>query len=269
MRFRGFLFFQGQGEMSCDPCMLSRTKGAILKMPDFPFLNFSPDERSVYYDMPSCRERSAKVFFEEARMMNRSIKFLHFFMAGCLFLLASCATTTLTAVWKDEAFPGPVRKIAVIGVFKTPAIRNIYEDEFVRQLKAHGVDAVASYTLVPIDGQPDQEAMTGTLRTLGMDHVLVTRLVDKKTVQTYIPGQVYVVPGYYRSWGGYYHQVYTPGYMVEDTYAFAETNIYDVKNDKLVWSARSETEVSTVNQELIRSFVNIMIDRLSADALIR
>jgi len=55
----------------------------------------------------------------------------------------------------------------------------------------------------------------------------------------------------------------------EDTYAFSETNIYDVKNENLIWSARPDTEVSNVNQELTRSFVRIMIDRLSADALIR
>ena len=185
------------------------------------------------------------------------------------FLLTSCATTILTTVWKDESFTGPVRKMAVIGIFKTPAVRNFFEDEFSRQLKTHGIEAVASYTIIPIDDQSDKDIVASRLRNLAMDYVLVTRLVDRKTVQTYVPGQAYVVPGYYRSWGGYYQYAYTPGYMVEDIYAYAETNIYDVKNDKLIWSARSETEISGMNQELIRSFVKIMIDRLSADAVIR
>jgi hypothetical protein len=185
------------------------------------------------------------------------------------FLLTSCATTIVTAVWKDESFMGPVKKMAVIGIFKTPAIRNSFEDEFSRQLKTHGIEAVASYTMIPVDDQSDKDIVSSRLKNMGTDYVLVTRLVDKKTVQTYVPGQAYVVPGYYRSWGGYYQYAYTPGYMVEDVYAYAETNIYDVKNDKLIWSARSETEISGVNQELIRSFVKIMIDRLSADAVIR
>jgi hypothetical protein len=185
------------------------------------------------------------------------------------FLLTACASTILTAVWKDESFTGPVRKIAVIGIFKTPAIRNFFEDEFSRQLKTHGIEAVAGYTLIPADDQSDKDIVASKLKNVGMDYVLVTRLIDKKTVQTYVPGQAYVVPGYYRSWGGYYQYAYTPGYLVEDIYAYAETNIYDVKNDKLIWSARSETEISGMNQELIRSFVKLMIDRLSADAVIR
>ena len=201
--------------------------------------------------------------------MKQSSKLLCCLMIISSFLLTSCATTILTTVWKDESFKGPVGKIAVIGIFKTPAIRNFFEDEFSRQLKTHGIEAVASYTIIPIDDQSDKDIVASKLRNLGMDYVLVTRLVDRKTVQTYVPGQAYVVPGYYRSWGGYYQYAYTPGYMVEDIYAFAETNIYDVKNDKLIWSARSETEISGMNQELIRSFVKIMIDRLSADAVIR
>ena len=185
------------------------------------------------------------------------------------FLLTSCATTIVTAVWKDESFTGPVKKMAVIGIFKTPAIRNSFEDEFSRQLRSHGVEAVPGYTVIPVDDQSDKDLVASRLKNLGTDYVLVTRLVDKRTVQTYVPGQAYVVPGYYRSWGGYYQYAYTPGYMVQDIYAFAETNIYDVKNDKLIWSARSETEISGVNQELIQSFVKIMIDRLSADGVIR
>jgi len=184
-------------------------------------------------------------------------------------LLTSCASTILTAVWKDESFTGPVRKMAVIGIFKTPAIRNFFEDEFSRQLKTRGIEAVAGYTLIPVDDQSDKDIVASKLRNVGIDYVLVTRLVDRKTVQTYVPGQAYVVPGYYRSWGGYYQYAYTPGYMVEDVYAYAETNIYDVKYDKLIWSAHSETEISGMNQELIRSFVNLMIGRLSADAVIK
>ncbi len=187
----------------------------------------------------------------------------------CTVLLASCATTSLTAVWKDSSFEGPIKKIAVIGIFRTPAVRNLFEDEFVGQLRGHGVEAVASYTFIPIDELSDQGAITAKLEKLGIDKVLVTRLVDRKTVQSYVPGQVYAVPGYYRSWGGYHRYVYTPGYIVEDTYAFAETNIYEVKNDRLIWSARSETQISGAKQELIQSFVKIMSDRLSADGLVR
>lgn len=190
-------------------------------------------------------------------------------MTAFTFLFTACATTTLTTVWKDETYRGPVGKIAVIGIFRTPAIRNVYEDEFVRRLRTHGLDAVANYTIVPADERPDKNVVAAKLKAEGFDDVLVTRLVDKKTVQAYIPGQAYIVPGYYHTWGGYSQYVYTPGYMVEDTYAYAETNIYDLKKDRLIWTARSETEISGLNEGLIKSFVTVMVDRLAADAIIK
>src|SRR5512143_2304823 len=182
-----------------------------------------------------------------------------------LFTCISCATTTLTAVWKGESYKGSVRKMAVIGVSKKPVIRNLFEDECVRELRARGTDAVASYTFLPFDQLANKEAVHSKIRELGADAVLMARLVDTKSVQTYIPGQVYVVPSYYYGWGGYYGNVFaTPGHTVQDEYAYLETNVYDVKTEQLIWSARSETWMADSDQETIKSFIGVIIARLSA-----
>ena len=187
-----------------------------------------------------------------------------------LFVFTSCATTTLTAVWRGESYKGPVKKMAVIGVSKKPAIRNLFEDECVRELRARGTDAVASYTFLPFDQLANKEAVHSRISELGADAVLMTRLVDTKSVQTYIPGQVYVMPGYYYGWGGYYGNVFaTPGHTVQDEYAFLETNVYDVRSEQLIWSARSETWMADSDQETIRSFIGVIIARLSADKIIQ
>lgn len=194
---------------------------------------------------------------------------------GCLaifslFVFASCATTTLTAVWKGESYKGPVKKMAVIGVSKKPVIRNLFEDECVRELRARGTDAVASYTFLPFDQLANKETVQSKIRELGADAVLMTRLVDTKSVQTYIPGQVYVMPSYYYGWGGYYGNVFaTPGHTVQDEYAYLETNVYDVKTEQLIWSARSETWMADSDQETIKSFIGVIIARLSADKIIQ
>ncbi len=186
------------------------------------------------------------------------------------FVCASCATTTITAVWRGESYKGPVRKIAVIGVSNKPVIRNLFEDEFVRELKVRGTDAMASYTILTFDQLADKETVQSRIRELGADAVLMTRMVDRKTVQTYIPGQVYVMPNYYYGWSGYYGNVFvTPGFTVQDEYAFLETNVYDLKTEQLVWSARSETWMPDSDQELIKSFIGVIISRLSADEVIK
>ena len=187
-----------------------------------------------------------------------------------LFVFISCATTTLTAVWRGEGYKGPVKKIAVIGVAKKPVIRNLFEDECVRELRARGTDAVASYTVLSIDQLADKETVQSKIRGLGADAVIMTRLVDTKSVQTYIPGQVYVMPNHYYGWSGYYGNVFaTPGHTVQDEYAYLETNVYDVKTEQLIWSARSETWMSDKDQETIKSFIGIIIARLAADKIIQ
>ncbi len=187
---------------------------------------------------------------------------------ACVFLLTSCATTELTLVWKDQNFHGKVHKIVVVGAFRKPAIRNFFEDAFVKQLKAHGVEAVASYTFVPIADLKNQKEVMAKIRETGADAALVTRLVDKKTVERYVPGEVYTFPSYYYYWDPYFNYIYTPGYTVEEEYAYAETNIYETSDGKLIWSARSRTLLSGKDQDLIRSFVGIMVKKLSADGVI-
>jgi len=187
-----------------------------------------------------------------------------------LFVFTSCATTPLTAGWRGESYTGPVKKMVVISVSNKPVIRNLFEDECVRELKARGTDAVASYTVLPIDQLANKEAVQSKVRELGADAVLMTRLVDTKSVQTYVPGQVYVMPNYYYGWSGYYGNVFaTPGYTVQDEYAFLETNVYDVKTEQLIWSARSETWMSDNDQDTIKSFIGVIIARLSADKIIK
>ena len=186
------------------------------------------------------------------------------------FVFSSCATTTLTAVWRGESYAGPVKKMAVIGVSKKPVIRNLFEDECVRELRARGIDAVASYTVLSFEQLANREVVQTKVRETGADAVLMTRLVDTKSVQTYIPGQVYVMPSYYYGWGGYYGNVFaTPGYTVQDEYAFLETNVYDVKTEQLIWSARSETWMSDNDQGTIKSFIGVIIARLAADKIIQ
>ena len=197
----------------------------------------------------------------------RQISF--FLVLIALFLVCSCATTTMTNVWRDPTYQGPVKKVLVIGIGQKKAAQRFFEDEFVRQLRENGTDAVAGYTGLPYDQAIDKDFIAAKARELGAETVLVTRPVGSKTERTYVPGQVYAVPGPYHRWGSYYGYAYSPGYVVEDEYVFVETNLFDVPTEKLIWSAQSETVVSSTNQELIKSFVKIMIAKLSSDKMIK
>src|SRR5512134_193892 len=116
-----------------------------------------------------------------------SRRFLAVFILAFL-LLPSGATTDLTSVWRDDAYQGHPRKILVIGMLKTPGNRRILEDEMVKQLKARSTDAVAAYTVLPDGAGMNRETITAKMNELGADAVLISRLTDKKSVTTYVPG---------------------------------------------------------------------------------
>jgi hypothetical protein len=180
-------------------------------------------------------------------------------------LLPSCsASTKLTSLWRDETYRDHPRKIMVIGMLKTPANRRILEDEMVRQLKTRGTDAVAGYTVLPEQVQATRETIIAKMNELGADAVLISRLMDKKSVTTYVPGTP-PPTGY----GFHSYYSYNPGYVVQDEYAVVQTNLYDLKTDKLIWTAASETWISGDNNDnLIRTFTEVISDSLARQKVI-
>lgn len=186
---------------------------------------------------------------------------------------AGCATTRLTSAWMDPAYQGRLHKIMVVGVTKSPVYKRNFEDEFVRQFKGRGMDAVASYTVMPDEKQGDNDVIAATMREQGADAVLICMLVSKKTVRTYVPGSTNHLPANSGSWRDYHRSgfeaVYAPGYISEDEYAVMETNLYDAANDKLIWAASSETEIQSSNKDQIRSYSGVMADAMAARKLLR
>ena len=194
------------------------------------------------------------------------------FFAIFLFLLTSCATTKLNSVWRDDNYSGKFNKVLVIGVIKRPALKRFFEGEFVQQLKARGTNAVEGFTVLPSDKEVGKDVIASKLKGLDADGVLITRLVGKKTLETYIPGEVYyehapyAPPLHFRQWDSYYSRshraVYRPRYTVKNKVLIVETNLYDAVSEKLVWSALSETFVEGSSDDLIRSFVQVIIKDL-------
>jgi hypothetical protein len=181
--------------------------------------------------------------------LRRILRYAAFALA--LAALGACsAPTQLTSDWADPAQASHVyKKVVVVGVTPKAAGRRAYEDAFVAQLQARGIEAIPSYTFGGT-GQIDKDAAIAKLKEIGADGVLVTRLVDKETVQNYYPPTYASVPSaYYGGWYGYYSMGYSymasPGYVEENKVYRVETNLYNVENDKLAWSGLTETTLTS------------------------
>jgi hypothetical protein len=201
----------------------------------------------------------------------KSIKLFVLLLISATFLVASCTTTTvMTDVWKDETYQGKPQKIAVIMVAKSPERRNLFEDRFSGELEARGNNAFQSYTIIPMEQLRDKELVKSKIISSGADTVLISRLVDTKTIESYNPGMIYVVPDSYNDWWGYYAIVFADhGYTGNVAVAYVETNVYDVKTKKLIWCGHSKTERTEGEQELITAFIKVMIKKLASDKIIK
>jgi len=197
--------------------------------------------------------------------------------AGLLLTLASCgANTELTSSWSEPRASGTTfKKLAILGIAPSDAGRRVYEDTFARELQEHGVQGVPTYTLFPGD-KVDKDAAVAKLKEMGVDGVIVTRIVDRQTVQTYYPPTYSMTappPAYYGGWYGYYNMGYsymsTPGYTTTSQEVYLETNLYDLESDKLAWTGLTEsfTDVGA-GADIVDPLVDILADDMAKKKLI-
>lgn len=178
------------------------------------------------------------------------------------------ASTKIVNQWVSPDYASPhFRKIMVIGVSKQPSIRRTFEDEFVKQLKATGVEAVPSYLYIPEDGQVDEDRLQAAVKQANANAVIITRLVrvEKKTQVSpgfYRPGPFGFYGGYSAAWLGYYEP---PRVYQYDVY-ISETSLYDM--NQLVWAGTVETtDPGDINKEIER-YVDTVIDALKSKNLL-
>jgi hypothetical protein len=191
------------------------------------------------------------------------------FCAAALVLLSSCATTKIVGSWTDNTAKGPFRKVVVVGIFETADTREVYEDEFRDRLKARGMEAFASRNLFPKNEMPGKDVAVAEFRKRGADAVLVTRVLDTDRWKEVSRGKSYFVPVYYGVYGDYLGYAYTTARATDEGFAYTETNLYELDNGKLVWSARADTQFKGRRYDLIREFVKVAIGRLVEDGMIR
>jgi hypothetical protein len=197
--------------------------------------------------------------------MKRIILFLSFMAVMTMPGQIATAQTVLTDIWKDKEHRGPLKKIAVFWIARVPQNRLLAENEFVRQLKARGIAAMPVYVVIPPDKLVERDVALAKIRDLGVDAVLILRLADKLTVQLPIPQSGPAGPS---RLSDYYQYVYDAPARDESELAYLETNLFDVKTERRIWTARSVSKIDAVNQEVVSDFIRLMIDRLASDGMI-
>jgi len=182
-------------------------------------------------------------------------------------LLAACAAPKHLSMWKDPSYKGQPEKIMIISVDKDPLTRQVYEEEFVKRLKGHGAEGVASYTVLSEKHQEDPDAILAKVEELGANAVLITRLLSKEISRGSVPATESS-----SRWKDYYgydkRTMYPPGIIAEDGYVILETRMYKAATIEMVWSVSTKTAIGGPFQQRINSYIDTMVQTMVEQGLL-
>jgi hypothetical protein len=176
-------------------------------------------------------------------------------------LAAGCwRRTEIVATWHEPG-SGRLNFNRTVAVFATTdeSMRRSVEDELVMKFP----NATPSYRVVPKAADVDKESILQHMRDAGFDGAVVMRVTEVKDKVTYYPG-TYWGPGYGFGgyWGSSWAYPYNPGYVNTTQIVTVETNIYSLRDDKLVFATRSETSDPSSVGKLIRSVMRHINEEL-------
>lgn len=162
------------------------------------------------------------------------------------FHFTSCTSTKIVSSWREpdkEVTVGNLNKVLVLALFKDETSRYKAEDQIVKYLEGKGV---ASYSYLKASfNENNEEALRRKIKNDGFDGAVTMRLVDVDKEKTYTPGIGSSYPNYYRNFSGYYYRSWSyfsnPGYYSTTKTYTVETNVYSIKEDRIIWTGLTET----------------------------
>jgi hypothetical protein len=193
-----------------------------------------------------------------------------------IFFTSCGPTTEIIGEWsEDEYKTGSIDKLLILGIVdqKKPLLKRKFEDGLVDAFNGSGIDAVASMDYMPYDEIIDSTTFEKYFSDLKLDAVLVSRLVGVDKERKVKAGYAYVIPynSYYGFYGHYYAAVQyanSSSYLSKNVVVVLETNLYETKDKKLIWSGISETIDPDKASDVIKSLGAVLADKLSSEGFL-
>lgn len=181
-------------------------------------------------------------------------------VAMALPIVVLAADVTFTSTWaapeaRGTSFHG--RKVATVVMSADESLRVSGEEGLVTELQGRGINAVASYRMIPREELEDPAKARGWFERGKVDGVVVMRPVSIGKQVTYVPPTW--TSGYYNSLWGYYGYgwgaMYDPGSVRDDMVVIIETLIYSVPKNALLWAGSSEARNPKDSRQLLADLV--------------
>lgn len=167
--------------------------------------------------------------------------------------------------WRNPAYiVGAFSRILVGGLDSDTSIRRNFEDEFVSQLRAAGVDAVPSYRILSDEEKIDEARLREAAQKAGADALLFTRVIQVDQKTQYGPGYFpYTSFGIFGSHvGASWHGLAGSPTVYRYNEYVSETTLYDVRKNDVVWTGTIKTAEPENMRTAIRSYVEVVMQTL-------
>jgi len=163
------------------------------------------------------------------------------------------------------------KKVAALVMTKDQNLRISSEEQLVRELKARGIDALATYRMMPQEESTSAEKARPWIERAGVEGVVALRPFSAERVRTYSPA-TWTTTSYSTLWGYYgygWTSYYDPGGVRDDTTLVVETLVYSVPRDMLLWAGVSTTTNPKEAQAFISSLVKATVKEMRSKKLVK
>lgn len=198
-----------------------------------------------------------------------------------LFHFGCTSSSKIIGSWKSPDFNSDKYKnIFVYALISDDFIlKQTIEDDVDKILEEKGIHASSSLNVkVPADLNLEERKsyLAEKIYQSGHDAIMTIAIIDQTNETRYVPGTNYYNPmmygGGYMRFGGYYSMyspmMYSPGYYDTEKNFYAEINMYDSKDQNLIWSAQSKTTDPTQMQKDVYDFAEVVVKQMIKEGVI-
>jgi hypothetical protein len=187
------------------------------------------------------------------------------FFALCI-LAAGCSSTSTINSWRapgETLTPGQYKKVLVVVLAKNEQARKVAEDQIASKHKAVNV-SYPVFTLKQL-GEDTLKAKN-MIKEQGYDALIVMRLITTKAKSTYVAGtynQAYQKNGIY-----YFGDYLNSSSYATDVLYIVATNVWSLKNEKLLWSGVTESEDPKKLDKVVNEVAKEIVAKMKEDGFI-
>ena len=176
--------------------------------------------------------------------MKKIIHFLSVIALAGILLFSACSPVTMTS-WSSPDIKQQVSSVFILTLFEKLQYMQPFQQTMAANFNGKGIKSLQSLNYMEPFKQYEMAVFQKMIDSLGVDAVLVFSYKGTDVSVNYSPP---TYGGFYR---GYYGGVYaaSPGYWTETNTVNLRASLYEVKEDKLIWTGDFQiTDPTDVNQ---------------------